>query len=197
MTEKDVFQERYLAHQERKKRILTNNFGNRKWKVYTPEEQQTFLEVLRGRCSQRSFNREDIDITPILEAITEAPSSCDRHGILTSAITQRDEKDLLSGLLVGGVGWINRANTILLLKADMDCYKSPAEKDNMPYLDAGVIIQTVYLTAEVMNIGCCYVNPNIRDKNKDFFYDRFDIKENEVFCGALALGKFDFKHNRK
>ena len=197
METEDVYQKRYLEHQERKKRILTNNFGNKEWKVYTKKEQDSFLEVLEGRCSQRVFNNQEIDLSPILSALELAPSSCDRHGILTSTITERNEKDLLSGLLVGGVGWINRAKAILLLKADMDCYKSPAEKDNMPYLDAGVIIQTVYLTSEVFNIGCCYVNPNIRDENKQFFYDRFNIGENEVFCGALALGSFDLKHDRK
>ena len=197
MEKEDIFQTRYLAHQERKKEILTNNFGNKKWKIYTKEEQEAFLEVLEGRCSQRAFNREEIDLSPILNALELAPSSCNRHGILTATVTERDEKDLLSGLLVGGIGWINRAKAILLLKADMDCYKSPAERDNMPYLDAGVVIQTVYLTAEVMNIGCCYVNPNIRDENKEFFYERFGIEENEVFCGALALGSFDLKHDKK
>ena len=186
----DEYQIRYENHQQRKKEILSNNYGDDKFKVYTEKEQETFLEVLEGRSSQRAFNKEEIDIKPILEAMRTAPSSCDRRGVLHTVVTKRDEKDLLSGLLVGGVGWINRANTIILLKADMDCYKSPAEKDNMPYLDAGVIIQTVYLTCEVMNLGCCYVNPNVREHNQTFFKQRFG---SDLFCRALAFGKYDHK----
>ena len=76
----------------------------------------------------------------------------------------------------------------------MDCYKNPAERDFMPYLDAGVIIQTAYLTCEALNYGVCFVNPNIRPENQEFFKQRFGIKENQLFCGALALGKYDKKH---
>jgi nitroreductase len=64
----------------------------------------------------------------------------------------------------------------------------------MPYLDAGVIIQTVYLATEALNIGCCYVNPNIREENKEFFKKRFKIEGDVLFCGALVLGKYNLKH---
>ena len=192
--ETDIYQERYLKHQERKKEILTNNYGTKDFDIYTKKEQEGFFKILKNRCSQRAFNKEEIDLTTIFWAIETAPSSCNRHGVLIESITERDEKDLLSGLLVGGVGWANRANTILLLKADMDCYKSPAERDFMPYLDAGVLIQTIYLTCEAMNYGACYVNPNVREENQEFFKERFGIKENEVFCGAMVIGKFDLKH---
>ena len=192
--ENDKFQERYETHQERKKEILTSTYGSEDFKVYSKKEQEVFKTILENRRSQRAFSREEIDLDTIMWAIEKAPSSCDRKGVEAIPITERDDKDLLSGLLVGGVGWANRGNTILLLKADMDCYKSPAERDFMPYLDAGVIIQTVYLTCEVMNMGCCFVNPNIRENNKEFFAERFGFKENELFCGALIVGKFDRKH---
>ncbi|MHA1304385.1 MAG: nitroreductase family protein [Candidatus Heimdallarchaeaceae archaeon] len=193
----DKYQNRYLAHQRRKARLLANTLGSHEYYKYTKREQDIFYGILENRCSQRSFNKEPIDIKKILQAIETAPSSCDRKGVEVRIIDDKDKKALLSGLLVGGVGWIQRANTILLLIANKDCYKNPAEKDFMPYLDAGVIIQTTYLVCEVMNYGCCFVNPNIRENNIDFFKERFDIKDNELFCGALAIGKYDFKQHKK
>jgi len=194
--ESDIYQERYLAHQERKANILTNNYGTKKFKMYTRSDREALLEVMKNRCSQRAFNKEEIDLDFIYEAIELAPSSCDRKGVSVVPIVERDKKDLLSGLLVGGVGWISRASTILLLVANMDAYKSPAERDFMPYLDAGVLIETVYLAAEVSNLGCCYVNPNVRLENQKFFKDSFSIGDTELFCGALAIGRYDKKHKK-
>jgi len=194
--ENDIYQERYLAHQERKRDILTNNYGKRCFRKYTRVEREIFFEMLRTRCSQRAFNKEGIDLDTLLWAIDQSPSSCDRKGVGVRVISERDDKDLLSGLLVGGVGWVNRADKVLLLVADMDAYKSPAERDFMLYLDAGVMIQTCYLACEAMNYGCCFVNPNIREENQEFFKERFGIMDNEVFCGALAVGNYDKKHNK-
>ena len=167
----------------------------KEYKKYTKKQRDAFFAILEGRKSQRVYNREPItqsELVKTLEMIDKAPSSCGRQGIVYEIHNDRDSKDLLGGLLVGGVGWINRADTIILLFADMLAYKNPAERSNMPYLDAGVIIQQVYLVAEAFNIGCCYVNPNIREQNKDFFNDRFNKKEH-LFCGALILGKYDKK----
>ena len=193
----DIFQNRYLEHQQRKYNILSSNFGTEDFKKYNKVEKDTFFNILKNRCSQRTFNGEPIDIEPILEAIKTSPSSCGRQGLSVVLIEERDKKDLLSGLLVGGIGWINKADKILLLVADMDCYKNPAEKDFMPYLDAGVIIQTAYLSCEVLNYGCCFVNPNVRSENKEFFKQRFNIKENQLFCGAIIIGKYNKKHIHK
>jgi nitroreductase len=190
----DIYQERYLIHQKRKRLSLTSNYGSAKFRKYNKKEQKIFFEVLENRVSQRTFNEEPIDITPILKAVETAPSSCGRQGVFVKEITTRNEKDLLSGLLVGGTGWIYRGQSILLLFADKDCYKNPIEKDTMPFLDAGAIIQTVYLACEVMNYGCCYVNPNVRAENEDFFKERFNITDNLIFCGAITIGKYNLKH---
>jgi nitroreductase len=101
-------------------------------------------------------------------------------GVQIRQVTKQEEKDLLSGLLVGGAGWINRAKVILLLVADMVCYKNPVEKDYMPFLDAGVLAQTAYLSCEALNLGCCFVNPNVRLENKAFFKERFKIRNEKI-----------------
>lgn len=188
----DEYQLRYERHQERKRQSLMGSFGEPFWEKFTNQDQEVFNKIIKSRRSQRLFNRDVIDIQPILNAIDTCPSSCDRKGIKVVVIDKRDDKDLLSGLLVGGVGWIQRGDKILLLFADPLAYKAGDEIKFMPYLDAGVVITMTYLAAEVNNIGCCYVNPNIRESNKEFFNQRFNTK-NHIYCGALALGKYDLK----
>lgn len=188
----DVHQDRYLKHQARKAEILGSKYGV-KPKKHSDKDKKSFEKILKGRCSQRAFNREPVDIGKILELADYRPSSCNRRSVEIKVIEERDDKDLLSGLLVGGTGWVHRADKILLLMAWEDAYKSPAEKEFMCYIDAGVLVQTLYLIAESQNIGSCYVNPNIREKNKDFFYDRF-IPKGYKYCGAMAIGNYDLKH---
>jgi len=185
----DSYQERYQKHQARKKAQLTTPITRKKIK-YTNKEKKGFFNILNNRKSQRVFNGEPIstDVTLKLhQALGTCPSSCDRKAINLKWITERQDKEILSGLLVGGVGWINRADKILLLFADPVAYKAPGEIDFMPYLDAGVVIQTAYLATEALGIGCCFVNPNIRNDNKEFFKARFGDK---IFCGALILGNY-------
>jgi len=177
-------QERYLAHQARKKESLKGKYE--KEITYSNREIKTIKKVFSNRNSSRVFNGESVDIKNILEIVETSPSSCDRKGIEYKIIEDRQDKEILSGLLVGGVGWINRADKIVLLYADLDTYGSPAEKDFMPYLDAGVIIQSFYIACEVLGIKCCFVNPNIREANREFFKQRFIDK---LYCGAIILGK--------
>jgi nitroreductase len=160
-----TYQDRYLAHQFKKKEELE--------------------KIIRDRHSDRVFG-ETIDlklVEGILETISLCPSSCDRHGIYTKVITERDEKEILGGLLVGGVGWIHRAPAIVLLFADPEAYKERLLY--MPHLDAGVVIYHLYLMATANKLKVCYCNPNIRDRNQLYFRDRFG---NDIFCGAIALG---------
>lgn len=189
----DKHQERYLIHQKRKAEILKSVYGTDTFKVYSPEEQNTFIEILKNRRSQRAFNREPVDVEKILELADFRPSSCDRRSVEIKVIESRDDKDLLGGLLVGGTGWIHRADKILLMIAWKDAYKSPAEKDFMSYIDAGVLTQTIYLICEAMNVGSCYVNPNVREQNKEFFHERF-IPEGYQYVGCMAIGHYDLKH---
>jgi nitroreductase len=191
----DKFQERYLAHQKRKAEMFQSNYGIKDFKIYDEKEQKTFIEILRNRRSQRSFNREPVQLDIILELADYRPSSCDRRSVQVKVIESRDEKDLLGGLLVGGTGWVHRADKVLLFLAWKDAYKSPAEKGIMEYIDAGVLAQTLYLICEAMNVGSCYVNPNVREANKAFFYEKF-IPEGYLYVGCMALGHYDLKHTK-
>ncbi len=144
-------------------------------KRYDEKEQATFIEILKSRRSQRAFNREPVEIEKILDLAENRPSSCDRRSIQIKVIESRDDKDLLSGLMVGGVGWAHRADKILLFLAWKDAYKSPAEKEFMSYIDAGVLAQTLYLICEALNVGAAYIYQ---------------------YVGAMAIGNYDLKHTK-
>ena len=164
----DKYQKRYVAHQERKKQVL--------------------IEIMKARHSERMFSDQLVDesiIKELIDCTKLCPSSCDRHGVYTIIVTDRDEKALLGGILVGGVGWIHRAPAILLIMADPVAYKAGDEIKFMPYLDAGALISPLYLTATANKLACCFVNPNIRPMNQKHFAEVFG---NGMFCGAFAVG---------
>lgn len=164
----DCYQERYVAHQARKREVLRR--------------------LLEERHSERVFVEREVtegDLVPVMDAATSAPSSCDRRGVVVTVVRGRDELALLGGLLVGGVGWIHRAPVVLLLHGDPAAYKAPGEIDYMPYLDAGVMVGMMQLAAQAAGLRSCFVNPNIREHNRAHFRHMFGTG---VYCGALAVG---------
>ena len=181
-----TYQDRYLLHQRNKKDSLSGKY--KKNMVYKKNEIMAVKKVFKNRSSDRVFSGESVDIKEVLEMVDTSPSSCNRKGVKYKIIEDREDKEILSGLLVGGVGWIYRANKIVLIYTDMEAYKSPAEKDFMPYLDAGVLIQSFYLSCEVMELKSCCVNPNIRKQNKEFFNKKFLNNSNKLLS-VMAIGK--------
>jgi len=181
-----IYQDRYLLHQKNKKKSLSGNY--KKNIDYKKEEIEAVKKVFKNRGSDRVFNGESVSIFDVLEMVQTSPSSCNRRGVNYKIIEDREDKEILSGLLVGGVGWVNRADKIILLYTDMEAYKSPSEKDFMPYLDAGILVQSFYLACEVMGLKVCCVNPNIRKQNKEFFNKTF-LNNNEKLLAVIAIGK--------
>jgi|SRR5690554_2819018 len=164
----DPYQERYLAHQARKKRTL--------------------IEVMRARHSDRMFADRPVEPqtrAALLEVVDLAPSSCDRRGVSVRVVDTRDELALLGGLLVGGVGWVHRAPLVLLLFGSPLAYKAGNEIEYMPYLDSGVIVQQLLLRATDLGLAAAYINPNIRARDRDHFRAVFG---DGVYTGAVAAG---------
>lgn len=157
----DQYQERYKKHQMRKAKTLA--------------------KLLKERHSTRVFADKEVD--PSIFSLKGAPNSCNRQAIRGEYYFERDEKALLGGLLVGGVGWIHRAPLVILLFADPKAYKE--NLIYMPYLDAGVALYHLLLQAEDSGLKACYVNPQVREKHKKYFEDAFGT---DIFCGAIGVG---------
>lgn len=190
----DLYQTRYEAHQLKKKDQLAYSKGE-SYESLPTELLESFESIIKARRTQRVFNSSTIEsslVERMMHHVSLCPSSCNRQAISIKVIGDRHKKELLSGLLVGGVGWCHRANVILLIFADQQAYKAPGEINFMPYLDAGVIIHQLYLSGAALNIGTGYVNPNIREENKKYFNENFNQNE-YIYCGAMALGNYDAK----
>ena len=185
--EADIYQQRYLEYQNRKKKGLIKNEKIE----YIPDDICAILNVLINRKSVRKFNGNKISykkFEKIMRAAFVAPSSCNRKAVKVWPVTEDLQR--LSELLVGGRGWIQEADIALMLFADMRAYKSPAEVDFMPFLDAGFIAENIYLMCEVLNVGACFVNPNVKKENQKEFDELFG-KEYCKFCGTMILGEYD------
>jgi len=187
----DIYQERYLKHQEAKK----NRSATEPRNEYSDKEIMTLFKIMHNRRSQRIFNDEVIDgdrMNGIMKAAALAPSSCNRRAVRPQIISTNKSKSELEKFLVGGKGWIDKANIIILLLADMLAYKSQNEVDFMLYLDAGFVAQNIYLAGEALGVGACFVNPNVREEDMYEFSSLF-IPKGHRFCGALALGCYDLR----
>lgn len=178
----DEFQERYLKHQENKKNTIENNIKIKK-QDYNVIEKMSIIKVMENRKSRRIFTNELIDSSYLTKALETSPSSCDRKAIYLLQVEPKE----IERYLVGGKGWIGKAKEVWLLFGNKDAYKSPNEITFMPYLDAGFVGQNIYLLSEINGVGCCFVNPNIREENKEEFNKRFN-ENNDYLCGAVALG---------
>lgn len=176
----DEYQQRYLAHQQRKK--------------------ETLVQLLEERHSERTFSDEPVSqnfLEEFLRLVDLAPSSCDRHGVVISVETERDRKALLGGVLVGGTGWIHRAPIILLYWGDPQAYKAGDEWKWNPYLDAGMLAHSMFLFGVATGLKCCFVNPQVRTFNQQHFQQTFSpmfgpepesLAPSGIYCGALAIG---------
>jgi nitroreductase len=166
MDKVDKYQKRYTAHQMRKSAVLK--------------------KLIKDRHSTRVFSEKEVPqdlVKQLIDSIVDCPSSCDRQPISIKVVDDRDDKSFLNGVLVGGVGWIHRANKILLIFANSSAYKE--RQVFMPFLDAGVVVYHLYLMAQMMGLKCCFVNPNIRERHQPVFRVFFG---SDIFCGAFAIG---------
>jgi len=165
----DRYQQRYIKHQARKKDTLTSL-------VEPPiAHSETTLDVIKSRRSRRVYKRgiSKKELDRILKVSEYAPSSCNRKGVEVKELSKK-----LSSQLVGARDW-HKKGTVIGLFADMKAYKSPYEQDFMPYLDAGVIAQTILIYCEYKKLKACFINPNTHNK----------YEGKKRFCGAIAIGK--------
>lgn len=164
----DIYQERYKKHQLHKKEVL--------------------IRIMKKRYTERAFSDEQVKrsiIDELIESVGYCPSSCNRKAVYLRVIEDKDLKNLLGGILVGGVGWVHRAPVLLMIMASRQAYKSKDEISFMPFLDAGIVIQQLYLMGTSLGLKTAYVNPNIREMNISHFEKIFG---KDIFCGVFAVG---------
>ena len=183
----DAYQKRYLAHRERKAEMIAANPESLpKLPAASAEGLLDVLVLAFDRRSVRRFYDLPLPkhlIEAICKVVRQAPQSCNRQALKLKIVPGNSVNDLLAG----GEGWLGHAPTVILIFADMAAYKSPIERDFMPWLDAGVAMATITYAATAACLASCIINPHVRPGNVDAFNAAFN-KEDRLFCGAVALG---------
>ena len=175
----DKYQERYLEH------VRYKLSRNPKKTIYGSKTRHSVYRIMKNRKSVRHFNDNEIskaDLEMIELSVDLAPSSCNRKGIYLKECSPQYAEDIL----VGGTGWAKNANKVFLMFGAKLCYKNPKEIPYMPYLDAGFVAENIYLACEAIGLGCCFINPNLKDP-----VEFLATHGEDYFCGAIALGEYD------
>lgn len=170
----DIYQDRYLEHIENKLKRKQIKHS------YNDKARGILDEILLNRKSVRRFNNNTIDdsiLSIIKYALKVSPSSCNRHGIYFEEVTP----EYAEQVLVGGKNWVKNANRVFFFYGAKECYKNPKEISYMPFLDAGFPAMIIYLLCEVNGIGCCFINPNLKE----------ELENKDYFVGAIAIGDYD------
>lgn len=149
------------------------------------------METIQSRRSTRSFTQVPIpqrDLEQILEAGQYAPSGMNRQSwqftVLRKANTIEALASAMRPILHRGSEYdFYRPSTLVLLSNERDNDNGQA--------DCACALQTMFLMAESLNIGSCWINQlkGICDETPiRALLDRFGIPQNHVVWGMAALG---------
>lgn len=153
---------------------------------------KNFLQVLRSRRSIRVFLDKDINIELIeqlVEAMSWAPTACNRQGLQYLFIKDIDLKKVVSSTLAGGQQFAHHSPMILLVLADKRDYRYPEERFT-PYQDAAAAIQNFLLVANYLGLGACWCSYTSYSSVKEEKYIRrlLNIPDHMLICGAVPFG---------
>jgi nitroreductase len=172
--------------------------------------EKTIIEIIRARRSTRSFEerqipRQDLDL--LLEAATWAPSGSNSQSWLFTAIQNRDLLLRLNELVRQGfLTWIpdddypaKQGAKAGAQRGDFNFYhRAPALiiTSNRPHYenamaDCALALENIFLTAESLGLGSCYINPLHWLRNdagvRDFLFE-LGIPREHTICAAAAIG---------
>jgi nitroreductase len=173
----DPYQEAYLLHQARKKQQILQY------------KSEPFAYLAESRHSCRVFKSDPVpseSISRLASLLNLAPSSCNRKAV-SSTLYSSPLISPLESLLVGGRAWLGNAPNCLLIFADPLAYKAPGELSFMPYLDSGFYAMNALYALHSLNLGACFINPNIRESDLPVFSSTYN-PASLIFTGALAFG---------
>lgn len=172
------------------------------------------LNNIKSRRSTRSFldvpvKKEDIDL--IIEAGRYAPSAMNGQKNLFTVITSKEKLDFLDNFVRETYAFLYEKHLkgedieeSLIRKVDENYhffYKAPAivivtnEKDNRNgKADVSVALQNMFLMAESIGLGTCWINQLCSLEKVDSIrklLDSYGIPSNHFVGGVCAIGYID------
>ena len=168
------------------------------------------LTCIRQRRSIRKFTEEQISpeqLDALLDAARWAPSGANNQNWFFTAIQKKDVLDHLNDLVRDAfVGYVpeddsigkNRIKTRSQTEGYHFCHRAPTLiiASNLPsnpdaIADCALALQNIFLTAQSMGLGSCYINYLHWLRNDSVvraYLAEFGIPREHTICSSAAIG---------
>lgn len=150
----------------------------------TPVVPEAVGELIRRRTSARVWQPRAISddiINALIEAGLQAPSSCNRQGVVITVVKRDFPRELKEG--VNNPFMLNNAPAIFYITADPSLYP----ERQAPALDAGMAAQNILLLAESYGLaGCAMYHSESMDQKA--LRKKLGIPRNLYVYVALLIG---------
>ena len=151
----------------------------------------TLIDIMLKRRSTRKFNTEKItkeELDKILQAALLAPTSMNRKPCNFLVVERPETLKELSKCKNHGADLIDGADKAIVVIADTMIADTWCE-------DSSIALTYMYLMATELNIGSCWVQVHLRDKDgvdaEEVVREIVKIDDHYRIVGILALGHSD------
>ena len=149
----------------------------------------TFYEFAHQRHTVRWYSESEIDRDVLIKAIdlaTTAPSACNKQSVKVYVIEKPDLKRDVLNIQTGNRGWGHRANKLLLLTSDMNCWNFQFRTS--AFLDGGIFTQNLLYSLHYYKIAACTMNAELSPKAIEKLRRIIGFKESEIPIDFIAIG---------
>lgn len=153
----------------------------------TSDTSKILLEFIKERRSVRTYTDSPIPpemINTLIESAIWAPSSCNRQPWFFVVVTEKELKVKLASA-AGGQKTIVNAPVVIVISINLTPYKGVLENNVAPFIDAGVALENILLTAHSLELGACPVAGSLQE---DIIRDALGIPQNYKIMALVALG---------
>lgn len=151
----------------------------------------TLIDLFLKRRSTRKFNGEAVtkaELERILEAALLAPTSMNRKPCSFMVVENKDTLRKLSECKNHGAALIENADKAIVVAADTLIADTWIE-------DSSIALTYMHLMATELNLGSCWVQVHLRDKNgtdaEEVVKDILKLDPHYRIVGIMALGHSD------
>ena len=148
-----------------------------------------FYEFAHQRHTVRWFSESEIDRDELIKAVdlaTTAPSACNKQSIKVYIIEKKELKNEVLNIQTGNRGWGHKANKILLLTSDMNCWNFQFRTS--AFLDGGIFTQNLLYALHYHKIAACTMNAELSPKEIESLRKLIGFKESEIPIDFIAIG---------
>ncbi|MFH0836460.1 MAG: nitroreductase family protein [Candidatus Micrarchaeota archaeon] len=151
-----------------------------------------FKEVVKKRRTVRKYTSEDVSVERIKEVLEEAvwsPSACNRQPWYFVIVKNPELKQKIASMAFN-LPQMRNASAILAVFSDLEKYcdsstRKQVEENKYYHIDAGVVLQTISLSAFDKGLGTCIVAGRLPKKE---IRETLGVPDNYALCALMSFG---------